>query len=526
MPVDSTKPRDVKPPVDTGDAPARIPLQLTVKKAAAAGYRADLVVVGVFSEEAALSTAAESIDAAANGTFSAVLKRGDLAAKAGSALMLYDLPNITAPRVLAISLGPRVAYREKAFRDALIGTAKELMSHNIATAAVALADIPVPGRSPEWHVQQAARILADGTYRFRAPRARPKEARNPGIREITLLFAGEVGPELLGAARRGQAIAEGMALTKDLGNLPGNICNPPYLADVARALGKEHGFDVEVLERDDMEKLGMGSALSVGRASAQACKFIILNYRGGAADAKPLVLVGKGVTFDTGGVSLKPGDDLDMMKYDMCGAAAVIGTMKMVARLKLPLNLVGIVAAVENMPGGNATRPGDVVISMSGQSIEILNTDAEGRLILCDALTYAERFHPAFVIDIATLTGACVIALGAQTSGLFANDEYLAAELLEAGTSAGDRAWRLPLWEEYQEQLKSNFADMSNLGGRPAGAVTAACFLARFTGAYPWAHLDIAGTASVGGDEKGATGRPVPLLSEFLIRRASVQASN
>jgi leucyl aminopeptidase len=308
-------------------------------------------------------------------------------------------------------------------------------------------------------------------------------------------------------------------------HLPGNICNPPYLADQARALGDELGLEVEVLEREDMRALGMGSALSVGRASDQPCKLIVMHYKGGEGGAKPVVLVGKGVTFDTGGISLKPGEDLDMMKYDMCGAASVFGAMKMAARVRLPMNLIGIVAAVENMPGGNASRPGDVVTSMSGQTIEILNTDAEGRLVLCDALTYAERFGPDCVIDIATLTGACVIALGTHASGLFANDEKLAAELLACGRDAGDRAWQLPLWEEYQEQLKSNFADMSNLGGRPAGSITGACFLSRFAGAYKWAHLDIAGTASVGGEEKGATGRPVPLLCEFLIRRSAGAAA-
>jgi leucyl aminopeptidase len=440
--------------------------------------------------------------------------------------MLYDLPNVIASRVLVVNLGVRIEFGDKPFRDALAGAIETLMTHNIGTAGVALADVHVAGRSAEWHVQQASRILADGTYRFRAPRAHRKDVRSPGVREITLLFAGDTPPELVMAARRGQAIAEGMALARDLGNLPGNICNPRYLADVAVALGREHNFEVEVLEREDMAKLGMGSALSVGRASEQPCKFIVMKYHGAASDTKPVILVGKGVTFDTGGISLKPGDDLDMMKYDMCGAAAVLGAMKTATRLKLHINLVGIVPAVENMPGGNASRPGDVVISMSGQSIEILNTDAEGRLILCDALTYAERFHPSFVIDVATLTGACVIALGSQTSGLFANDDYLAAELLESGADAGDRAWRMPLWEEYQEQLRSNFADMSNLGGRAAGSITAACFLARFAGAYPWAHLDIAGTASVGGDSKGATGRPVPLLSEFLIRRAKRHAAH
>jgi len=315
-----------------------------------------------------------------------------------------------------------------------------------------------------------------------------------------------------------------MALAKDLGNLGGNVCNPAFMAQTAQSLGQEFKFPVEVLERADMEKLGMGSALSVGRASYQPCKFIVMHYRGGEATAQPIVLVGKGLTFDTGGISLKPGADLDEMKYDMSGGGTVLGTVKTIARLALPINVVGIIPAIENMPGGNACRPGDVVTSMSGQSIEILNTDAEGRLILCDALTYAERFQPACVIDIATLTGACVIALGSHASGLFANDDGLAAELLTSGVESGDRAWQLPLWDEYQSQLKSNFADMSNLGGRPAGAITGACFLARFTKAYKWAHLDIAGTASVSGDAKGATGRPVPLLSEFLIRRAGVRA--
>jgi leucyl aminopeptidase len=311
-----------------------------------------------------------------------------------------------------------------------------------------------------------------------------------------------------------------MALTKDLGNLGGNICNPAYLAQTSEALGKEFGFEVEVLERADMEKLGMGSALSVGRASYWPCKFIVMHYRGGPTSAKPIVLVGKGLTFDTGGISLKPGADMDEMKYDMSGGGSVIGLFKTVARLALPLNIVGIVPAVENMLGGNASRPGDVVTSMSGQTIEIINTDAEGRLALCDAMTYAERFEPACVIDVATLTGACIIALGTVASGLFANDDALAAELLACGTDSGDRAWHMPLFDEYQAQLKSNFADMSNIGGRPAGAVTAACFLARFANAYKWAHLDIAGTASVSGDAKGATGRPVPLLAEFLVRRA------
>ncbi|MBL8459858.1 MAG: leucyl aminopeptidase, partial [Zoogloea sp.] len=279
---------------------------------------------------------------------------------------------------------------------------------------------------------------------------------------------------------------------------------------------------VEILERADMEKLGMGSLLSVAQGSHEPPKFIILNYKGGKPKDKPVVLVGKGITFDTGGISLKPGEGMDEMKYDMCGAASVLGTFKAIARMELPLNVVGLIPTTENMPGGSAIKPGDIVTSMSGQTIEILNTDAEGRLILCDALTYAERFDPVAVVDIATLTGACIIALGNLTSGLLANDDPLAAELLSAGQAAGDKAWQLPLWDEYQDMLKSNFADIPNIGSKGAGTITAACFLARFTKAYKWAHLDIAGTAWKSGADKGATGRPVPLLTRFLIGRADL----
>jgi leucyl aminopeptidase len=494
-------------------------MELTLKTASPENVRTGVVVVGAFAD-GTLSRPAQAIDRASKRRLSAVIKRGDLDAKAGASLLLHDLPGIAAQRVLLVSLGTRDAFGDKAFRDALGGAARALAGGGAKDAAVTLTDVEQPARSLAWRLQQASRLLADGAYRFDAPKAATNGKQERGARATTLVIADKVTPELAMAVRRGQAIAEGMALAKDLGNLPGNVCTPPYLADAARALGKEFKFKVEVLERADMEKLGMGSALSVGRASHEPCKFIVMHYRGGDAKAKPIVLVGKGITFDTGGISLKPGADLDEMKFDMSGAGSVLGTFKTLARLALPINVVGIVVAVENMPGGDASRPGDVVTSMSGQTIEILNTDAEGRLILCDALTYAERFGPACVIDIATLTGACVIALGTQASGLFANDDALAAELLANGTESGDRAWQLPLWDEYQDQLKSNFADMSNLGGRPAGSVTAACFLARFTRAYKWAHLDIAGTASVSGDAKGSTGRPVPLLCEFLLGRA------
>ncbi|WP_116810711.1 leucyl aminopeptidase [Steroidobacter cummioxidans] len=500
----------------------REPVQIGLRQAAQLG-KADLLVLGVYAD-GSLPNAAQPFDAALDGRLRELAKQADLPPKIGETLLLYYASGDTARRVLLLRLGPRKEFDGKAYLKALESAARAVASSSTRSIDIPLLDVVDDDaeHTTAWRVQQASRVLCDGYYKFAAPLFASKGISKDAaaVPQLSLLIEEPITPELEYAARSGRAIAEGMALTKDLGNLPGNVCNPGYLAEAAKALGQEFGFPVEVLEREDMAKLGMESALAVGKASAEPCRFIVMKYFGSEAEQPPIVLIGKGVTFDTGGVSLKPGDDLDMMKYDMCGAASVFGALKMVARLALPLNVVGIVGAVENMPGGRATRPGDVVRSMSGQTIEILNTDAEGRLVLCDALTYAERFQPACVIDIATLTGACVIALGSQTSGLFANDDALAEELLQCGTDTGDRAWRLPLWEEYQEQLKSNFADMSNLGGRPAGAVTAACFLSRFAKGYRWAHLDIAGTASVGGDRKGATGRPVPLLSEFLLKRA------
>ena len=502
---------------------AREPMQVTVETSAVERVRAGTLVVGAFADGTLPVSSARRIDRRSKGRLSAVIRLGDLGEAAGSTLLLHDLPGVEVQRVVLVSLGRRADFGDRAFRDALNGVARILAAGAAHDVAVALADVELRGRSLAWRLQHATRLLVDGAYRFAFPQAAHdgNGAARRGARKIALLISGKVTPELQGAVRRGQAIAEGMSLAKDLGNLPGNICHPPYLADTARALAREFGFDVDVLEREQMRRLGMGAALAVGQASDQPCKFIVMHYNRAGAPDRPIVLVGKGVTFDTGGISLKPGADMDEMKFDMCGAASVFGAMKTVALLKLPINLIGIVPAVENMPGGNASRPGDVVKSMSGQTIEILNTDAEGRLVLADALTYAERFDPACVIDIATLTGACVIALGSITSGLLANDDELANELLACGTDSGDRAWRLPMFEEYQGQLTSNFADMSNLGGRPAGTITAGCFLSRFAGKYKWAHLDIAGTGALSGDAKGATGRPVPLLSEFLIGRAS-----
>jgi leucyl aminopeptidase len=320
---------------------------------------------------------------------------------------------------------------------------------------------------------------------------------------------------------RGEAIGEGVALAKDLGNLPGNVCTPAYLAEQAQELAKRHGMKAEILERKDMERLGMGCFLAVAQGSRQPPKLIVVEYRGGAKNAAPIALVGKGITFDTGGISIKPAPEMDEMKFDMCGAASVLGALRAAALMRLPINIVGVIPATENMPDGNAIKPGDIVTTMSGQTVEILNTDAEGRLILCDALTYVEKYKPAAVIDIATLTGAMVIALGHVATGMFSNSDSLAREVIDAGNASWDRAWHMPLWDDYQDMLKSNFADFPNIGTRAGGSVTAACFLSRFTKSYPWAHLDIAGTAWKSGADKGATGRPVALLSHFLVKRAA-----
>ena len=496
-------------------------MEFTIKTGSPAKLKTGLLVLGAFAggKLPALTAAA---DGAADGRIASLIKRGDLDDKAGATLLLPELSGVHAERVLLVSLGKEDDFGDKAYRDALGAAAKALAATPAKDAVIALADVELDKRELPWRLQQAARILADGAYRFDTLKSDKdrKDKKHHGAKKLALLVSSEITAELDTAVLQGHAIATGMALAKDLGNLPGNICTPTHLAETAESLGKQYKFEVEVLNRADMEKLGMGSFLSVARGSHQPPKFIVMQYKGGKAKAKPVVLVGKGITFDTGGISLKPAAEMDEMKYDMCGAASVLGTFKAVAQMGLPINLVGLIPTTENMPGGGATKPGDVVTSMSGQTIEVLNTDAEGRLILCDALTYAERFKPECVIDVATLTGACVVALGKIPSGLLANDDELAAEILRRGTESGDRAWQLPLWDEYQELLKSNFADMGNIGGRYAGTITAACFLSRFTKAYKWAHLDIAGTAWVSGDAKGATGRPVPLLSSFLIGRA------
>jgi leucyl aminopeptidase len=494
-------------------------VEFSIKSGSPEKQRSACVVVGVF-ESRKLTLPAELLDKAGGGYIGDIIRRGDMEGKSGTTLLLHNVPGTLCDRVLLVGLGKEKDFREKEFGQAIRTAVKTLNETGAFDASIFLTELAVKKRDVAWRIRQTTIIALDATYRFDQFKSKKDEVRRP-LRKLTLGV--ERRNELTlaeEALAQGQAIAEGMALAKDLGNLPPNVCNPAYLATRAQAMAGELGLNCEILERADMEKLGMQSLLSVANGAHQPPKLIVLGYQGARSGDKPLVLVGKGVTFDTGGISLKPAAEMDEMKYDMCGAASVLGTILAVARMKLPLNLTVIIPATENMPGGNATRPGDIVTSMSGQTIEILNTDAEGRLILCDALSYAERFEPDTVIDVATLTGACVVALGGIASGLFANKDGLARDLLEAGDEAHDRAWHLPLWDDYQELLKSPFADMANIGGRYGGAITAACFLSRFTKKFDWAHLDIAGTAWKSGADKGATGRPVPLLTHYLLQRA------
>ncbi|HMH16638.1 MAG TPA: leucyl aminopeptidase [Burkholderiales bacterium] len=476
------------------------------------------VAVGVF-ESRRLTGAADALDKAAHGQIREFLRSGDMDGKAGSTRLLYRVRGVAAERVLLVGLGHEKEFGEKQYRDCARAAIAAIQETGARDACLYLAELQVPGRDAAWKARQL--VLAAGDVAYRFDRMKSKKVAAKSLAHVCVSAAPKRDAAALErGVREGRAITAGMAFTRDLGNLPANVCTPTFLAEAAVKLGREWKLAVEVLERKDMDKLGMGSLLSVTKGSHQPPKFVILQYSGAGKKDRPVVLVGKGITFDTGGISLKPAAEMDEMKFDMCGAASVLGTLRAVAELGLKLNVIGLVPTCENMPGGAATKPGDIVTSMSGQTVEVLNTDAEGRLILADALSYAERFEPQAVVDIATLTGACIVALGHVCSGLFANEDGLARELQAAGTESWDRVWRLPLWEEYQEQLKSNFADFANIGGRAGGAVTAACFLSRFTRKYEWAHLDIAGTAWKSGKEKGATGRPVPLLTTFLIERA------
>jgi leucyl aminopeptidase len=476
------------------------------------------VAVAVF-ENKKLSEAAKALDL--NGDIAAAVKSGDISGKAGTTLLLRGVAGVNAARVLLVGMGPDEAVSEKSFASAVSSALKTFSTLGAQDAIIAFPLENVKERDLAWAVRSI--VVAANEAEFRTDTQKSKKDPVPaGVRKLAIAVP-QATPQIKAVLAQAQAIANGMNLTKELGNLSPNVCTPTYLANTAKNLAAEYGFDVEVLERKQLEALKMGSFLSVARGSEEAPKFIVLKHNGGKAKDAPVVLVGKGITFDTGGISLKPGAGMDEMKYDMCGAGSVLGTFRAIGEMGLKLNVVGIVAACENMPSGRATKPGDIVTAMNGLTIEILNTDAEGRLILADALTYAERFKPAAVVDIATLTGACIVALGHHTSGLFTRhddaDDGLAQELLDAGRQAGDAAWRLPIGEQYNEQLKSNFADLANIGTPGGASITAACFLENFTRNYPWVHLDIAGTAWKSGAAKGATGRPVPLLTTFLLNR-------
>jgi len=495
-------------------------MNFTLSSKALSSSRTDCLVVAV-PEKGDWPASTTQADEAMGGQLKALHKNGDLTGKPGSTLMI---PVNDAPwgRVLVVGTGSDKDRKPADYRKALIAMANVLKDSAARNAVIALADTTLNGddavTSEASKLRLIGRTLEEQFYTFTEFKSEQPSKRK--LSKVTVLASG-TGKAFKDAFDLGLATGRGMNFTRNLGNTPPNICHPTWLAERAQQLAKDHDvIKIEVLDEKQMKKLGMNSLLSVSAGSAQPARLIVMEYKGGKAKDKPYVLVGKGITFDTGGISLKPGEGMDEMKYDMGGAAAVFGTMQAIAETKPKINVVAVVAAAENMPSGTATRPGDIVTSMSGQTIEILNTDAEGRLVLCDALTYVKKYNPEVVVDMATLTGACIIALGHHATGLLSNNDDLAEELLAAGERTGDRAWRLPLWDEYQSQLDSNFADMQNIGGRPAGTITAACFLSRFAKEYRWAHLDIAGTAWVSGKAKGATGRPVPLLVDYLMSHA------
>ena len=483
--------------------------------------RSGCLVAGVF-EGLRATPAYRALDAASAGKLDSIARKARFRGEAGRQLQVHAPDGVSADSVLVVGCGPEdEAMTAARYLKIADGAARAAVGTGARNAAWTLGELEVDGRDLQWKVRIAVERLSDAAYRFDAMRGKADESRTPPPERASIAAARRDRAAAASGIETGRAVAAGVSLARDLGNLPGNVCTPSHLADRAKALAARHAkVTFKALDEARMKRLGMGSLLSVARGSREPPRLIVLDYRGAARSVAPIVLVGKGVTFDSGGISIKPGAAMDEMKFDMCGAAGVIGAMEACATLGLPLNVVALAPATENLPDGNASKPGDIVTTMAGTTVEILNTDAEGRLILCDALTYAERYKPDVIVDVATLTGACVIALGHHASGLFSNHQPLADALLAAGEHAGDRAWQMPLWDEYAKQLESNFADVANVGGRDAGAVTAASFLSRFAAKQRWAHLDIAGTAWRSGKEKGATGRPVGLLCQYLLDRA------
>ncbi len=494
-------------------------MKYSTTTSAASRCAGSCIIVGIY-DRGRLGEAATDIDKASKGLIRDQIKRGDLSGQLGSSRLLHSIDGVKAQRVLVVGLGKFNSFGITQFRQATKAAISVLKASKIADATIYLTLENVKGTSPYYLARYSVQTVGDSIYRFTEMKS---GRRKPPISlkrlGLALRKRGDASKVMRGV-EHADAIADGMALAKDLGNLPPNVCTPSYLGRTAQRLARENkNLQTRVIGEAEMKRLGMHSLLSVTAGTVLPAKLIVMRYKGTTKQA-PVVLVGKGVTFDAGGISLKPGPGMDEMKFDMCGAASVIATMAVVAKLKLPINVNVVVPACENLPSGTATRPGDIVKSMSGQTIEILNTDAEGRLILCDALTYAKRFKPAALIDVATLTGACVIALGHHRTAVMSNNDKLADSIVDAGNSSDDRGWRMPMAEEYERQLRSNFADFANVGGREGGAITAACFLSKFTKGMDWAHLDIAGTAWRSGSKKGSTGRPVPMLSELLLKRS------
>lgn len=485
-------------------------------------YKSECVVLGVFASEKpkkeqtlSLPHYASLLDKESRLSLNNTFDAKEFGAQVGQTVILHQ-PTAHIRKALLVGLGKKSQLDAGKFRTCTTSYAQRLASMGIKQADIFLDDLSIEDFGLDQQAQCCSEKVVHSHYQFTRCKSDKKALILPKI--IYHLRDKTHSAAVKQALAIGDAVGHGMNVARELGNLPGNICTPSYLAEEARKLAKAHtSLKTKVLSEKQMADLGMGSLLSVSAGSREPAKLIVMEYQGAAKSQRPHVLVGKGITFDSGGISLKPGGGMDEMKFDMCGAASVFGTINTLLELKPKINVVAIVAAAENMPSSTATKPGDIVTSMSGKTIEILNTDAEGRLVLCDALSYAERYKPLSVVDVATLTGACVIALGGHATGLFSNDESLAGQLLQAGEATGDRAWQMPLWDDYKKQLKSNFADLANIGGREAGSVTAACFLSHFTESYPWAHLDIAGTAWLSGANKGATGRPVPLLSHYLL---------
>jgi leucyl aminopeptidase len=477
----------------------------------------DCLVVAVFKDQK-LSLAAEQINAASNGSLKNFLATGDLSEEVGKTLLLYNLPNIKAPRVLCVYSGTETNCSEIDFRNLYTQTIATLKSLKVTRATSYLTHLSTEKQTAYQKIRFAIEWVESALYTF--DHFKEKKQTTPNLQELAFNIEPTHEKDAIAAIKDGLAITLGKTLAQDLANKPANLCTPSDVVKAAQILVESYNLRLEVLEKSDMEKLGMGGLLAVSQGSCEPPKFVVLHYQG--AQEKPIVLIGKGVTFDSGGISIKPANAMEEMKFDMTGAASVLGTIRAVAERQLPIHVIGLLPLAENLPSGTAVKPGDVITTLSKQTVEVINTDAEGRLILADALSYSEKFNPELVIDIATLTGAVVVALGHVASGLMSNDQELSDELITAGNQSGDRIWQLPLWEDYQSQIDSNVADISNVGERGGQSITAACFLSRFAKKFRWAHLDIAGTGWNSGKQKAATGRPVPLLVQFLLNRCKV----